>query len=332
MDIAAEASEASEAASDASAGTSASEAADVVPATLPPSPAAAGGSGGDPAFRADAPRAKPRRTRRRSVVEIGRGALAKVKGTSESPRAGGGAAGPAAIDDSEVDLDSILALSDEQLEDKLSDKVLTLLKRSTEDLDQPPPVDAIQLLVDGAGRQSSEARAVMVDYLRRRLFSDSVVVRRKALLTLRLLLEHASPAMLPILRANEVALLDIQAMTTFEDAPAAAAAGEEGGAAVAAPSSEQVAGLREAATALLAMTEVKKGAVGKLRSSRLNAAAATDDRVSRGRLSSITKTVSGVGSGAIGGAKGFRDVQKQKLLDAKERLAQSRDSQVSGQF
>jgi hypothetical protein len=331
MDNAAEASEASEAASDASAGTSASEAADVVPATLPPSPAAAGGSGGDPAFRADAPRAKPRRTRRRSVVEIGRGALAMVKGTSESPRAGGGAAGPAAIDDSEVDLDSILALSDEQLEDKLSDKVLTLLKRSTEDLDQPPPVDAIQLLVDGAGRQSSEARAVMVDYLRRRLFSDSVVVRRKALLTLRLLLEHASPAMLPILRANEVALLDIQAMTTFEDAPAAAAAGE-GGVAVAAPSSEQVAGLREAATAVLAMTEVKKGAVGKLRSSRLNAAAATDDRISRGRLSSITKTVSGVGSGAIGGAKGFRDVQKQKLLDAKERLAQSRDSQVSGQF
>jgi hypothetical protein len=331
MDNAAEASEASEAASDASAGTSASEAADVVPATLPPSPAAAGGSGGDPAFRADAPRAKPRRTRRRSVVEIGRGALAMVKGTSESPRAGGGAAGPAAIDDSEVDLDSLLALSDEQLEDKLSDKVLTLLKRSTEDLDQPPPVDAIQLLVDGAGRQSSEARAVMVDYLRRRLFSDSVVVRRKALLTLRLLLEHASPAMLPILRANEVALLDIQAMTTFEDAPAAAAAGE-GGAAVAAPSSEQVAGLREAATAVLAMTEVKKGAVGKLRSSRLNAAAATDDRISRGRLSSITKTVSGVGSGAIGGAKGFRDVQKQKLLDAKERLAQSRDSQVSGQF
>lgn len=179
MDNAAEASEASEAASDASAGTSASEAADVVPATLPPSPAAAGGSGGDPAFRADAPRAKPRRTRRRSVVEIGRGALAMVKGTSESPRAGGGAAGPAAIDDSEVDLDSILALSDEQLEDKLSDKVLTLLKRSTEDLDQPPPVDAIQLLVDGAGRQSSEARAVMVDYLRRRLFSASVVVRRR---------------------------------------------------------------------------------------------------------------------------------------------------------
>ena len=317
MDNAAEASEASEAASDASAGTSASEAADVVPATLPPSPAAAGGSGGDPAFRADAPRAKPRRTRRRSVVEIGRGALAKVKGTSESPRAGGGAAGPAAIDDSEVDLDSILALSDEQLEDKLSDKVLTLLKRSTEDLDQPPPVDAIQLLVDGAGRQSSEARAVMVDYLRRRLFSDSVVVRRKALLTLRLLLEHASPAMLPILRANEVALLDIQAMTTFEDAPAAAAAGEGG--AAAAPSSEQVAGLREAATAVLAMTEVKKGAVGKLRSSRLNAAAAADDRISRGRLSSITKTVSGVGSGAIGGAKGFRDVQKQKLLDATRR-------------
>jgi hypothetical protein len=118
-------------------------------------------------------------------------------------------------------------------------------------------------------------------------------------------------------------------MTTFEDAPAAAAAGEGG--AAAAPSSEQVAGLREAATAVLAMTEVKKGAVGKLRSSRLNAAAA-DDRVSRGRLSSITKTVSGVGSGAIGGAKGFRDVQKQKLLDAKERLAQSRDSQVSGQY
>ena len=276
------------------------EAADVVPDQLPASPAAARGTGGDPAFR-DSSSGNPqrRRGRRRSVVEIGRGALAKVKGTADL-----GGSSPAVIDNSEVDLDSILALSDKQLEDKLSDKVLTLLKRSTDDQDQPPPVDAIQLLVDGAGRQSSYARAAMVDFLRRRLFSDLIVVRRKALLTLKLLLEHAGHAMLPTLRANEVALLDIQAMVTFKDV-------EASGASV----SKQVVGLREAATAVLALVEEKK------------------TPSFRGTVvGSLSKTVSGVGSGAIGGAKGFRAAQKQKLLDVKERLTESRESEGFGEL
>lgn len=256
--------------------------------------------GGNPAFRdssSSTPRSTSRRTRtrRRSVVEIGRGALAKVKGTGDS----GGSSHR--FDDADVDLDSILALSDEQLEDKLSDKVLTLLKRSTDDQDQPPPVDAIQLLVDGASRQSSYARAAMVDFLRRRLFSDVVVVRRKALLTLKLLLQYAGHAILPTLRANEVALLDIQAMVAFEDVDA-------DGSTV----SQQVASVREAAAAVLVLVEGKKNPSGK--------------------LSSLTKTVSGVGSGAIGGVRGFRDAQKQKLIDAKEHLLQSHESQGFGEL
>ena len=297
------------------------EAADVVPDALPPSPASLAGTGGDPALRdgagpAAAAPEKKRRARRRSVVEIGRGALAKV-GLSE----GGGALGPAvSIDESEVDLDSILALTDEQLEDKLSDKVLTLLKRSTEDLDQPPPVDAIQLLAEGAARQSSEARAVIVDYLRRKVFAESIVVRRKALLTLQLLMQHAGPAMLPNLRENDVALLDIEAMTTFELPPGDTSA-----------TGEQVAAVRAAAAAVMAAAgeQDKKGAAARLshglRKSSQVAGLQADDRTSSGK---IARLKSGVG----GTAKGFRDNQKQTLLNAKDRLAKSRGEQGFGEL
>ena len=90
-------------------------------------------------------------------------------------------------------------------------------------------------------------------------------------------------------------------MATFEDVDASGAASQ----------SHQVAGMREAAMAVLALVEQKKGP---------------------GKLLSLSKTVSGVGSGAIGGAKGFRDAQKQKLLDVKQRLAESHASQQFGEL
>ena len=121
-------------------------------------------------------------------------------------------------EDTVIDLDALLACTAEQLDDKFSDKILTLLRRSTQDDLAPPPPEAIQDLAESCVKQQAEARMSIVEWLRRKLFDESTVVRHKALVTLRLLLENATRAMLPTLRAHEVALLDVEAMKTFEAA------------------------------------------------------------------------------------------------------------------
>ena len=121
------------------------------------------------------------------------------------------------MDVAPVDVDAVLAFTDEELEEKLSSKTLTLLNRCTADEPKPPPQDALRGLSETVVRQSSEVRAVMVEWLRRRaLTQGKVLVTHKTLVTLQVLLENARPAVKPKLAENELILADIEALMLFD--------------------------------------------------------------------------------------------------------------------
>lgn len=280
----------------------------------------------------DAPEPKPKRKRperkrrakgrRGSIVDIGKSAMSALKDSirdDSPPPVPVSPSAAAGIDTSPVDVDQLLELSTQELEDKLSDKVLTHLKRLTEDAEKAPPQDAIHGLSEAFPALSSEARAVVVDWLRRQLFSDSIVVRHKTLVALQILLENAPQAMLLTLPENKVAMLDIEAMKTFE-APDESMAG-----------SKPVMMVREAAAAVSALAAPPGSpakAASKLRLGRRTTSAAAED--GRSPRVSLARGLSSMGSRTKGSAASFRDAQKQKLLEAKAKLAKSRAEQTFG--
>jgi hypothetical protein len=194
------------------------------PAPPPTSPGGSAGVGGGGGGTPSKQRRAGRRTRRQSIVAIKDSIVGLVVGgggsesssTSAGKAGGGGGGGPppgprgacpapphggaktsAVIpdDESAVDLDALLALDDAALEGRLSDKIVTLLRRVTEESLTPPPQEDVRALSETCVRQSSEARASIIEWLRRRLFGsggDSTVVRHKALLVLKLLLQQAT--------------------------------------------------------------------------------------------------------------------------------------------
>jgi len=280
----------------------------------------------------DAPEPKPKRKRperkkrakgrRGSIVDIGKSAMSALKDSirdDSPPPVPVSPSAAAGIDTSPVDVDQLLELSTQELEDKLSDKVLTHLKRLTEDAEKAPPQDAIHGLSETFPAMSSEARAVVVDWLRRQLFSDSIVVRHKTLVALQILLENAPQAMLLTLPENKVAMLDIEAMKTFE-APDESMAG-----------SKPVMMVREAAAAVSALATPPGSpakAASKLRLGRRTTSAAAED--GRSPRVSLARGLSSMGSRTKGSAASFRDAQKQKLSEAKAKLAKSRAEQTFG--
>jgi hypothetical protein len=195
------------------------------PAPPPTSPGGSAGVGGGGGGTPSKQRRAGRRTRRQSIVAIKDSIVGLVVGGGGSESSstsagkaggGGGGGGPppgprgacpapphggaktsAVIpdDESAVDLDALLALDDAALEGRLSDKIVTLLRRVTEESLTPPPQEDVRALSETCVRQSSEARASIIEWLRRRLFGsggDSTVVRHKALLVLKLLLQQAT--------------------------------------------------------------------------------------------------------------------------------------------
>jgi hypothetical protein len=136
----------------------------------------------------------------------------KARADREQPKAP-----KAGFDDTPVDLDALLAMADAELDGKLSDKILTLLNRCTADEAKPPPQDAIRGLSDTVGRQSAEARAVVVEWLRRRMLnSGNALVTHKSLITLRVLLENAGSAVKAKLTENGLILADLEALTKYD--------------------------------------------------------------------------------------------------------------------
>jgi hypothetical protein len=127
------------------------------------------------------------------------------------------------LDDAPVDMDALFALADAELDGKLSDKLLTLLNRCTADEPKPPPQDALRGLSDTVSRQPAEARAAIVEWLRRRSLTPSnALVTHKSLITLRVLLENAGPAVKPKLTENGLILADIEGLAQYDEADPAA--------------------------------------------------------------------------------------------------------------
>ena len=69
----------------------------------------------------------------------------------------------------------------EEVEAGLSDKVLTLLKRSTEDVASPPPHDALAGLTMSCAKQSDESAGLTVEWFRQRLQTGSTLVKHSEL-------------------------------------------------------------------------------------------------------------------------------------------------------
>ena len=104
-----------------------------------------------------------------SLSSLAGGALASLAGAPAEPvpvEEPGPAARPLPV------------LSHSSLENLLSDKILTLLNRATEDVAAAPPQDCLQSLSHIPAKQADGA----LDWMRRRIFmTDSLVVRHKTL-------------------------------------------------------------------------------------------------------------------------------------------------------
>ena len=228
----------------------------------PPSPFKEGGDGGDPAWAEDEEQVRERSGSpvegRSSLSPVGRvsanrdaaitaatvvgkkaigltkgsasftiAAAQQVKQDAEKAKADwegakGGASKPE-LDDTAVDIDALLALTDTELDEKLSEQLLTLLNRCTADEPKPPPSDALRNLSDTIGAQSAEGRALIVEWLRRRsLTPGNALVTHKSLITVRVLLENARPAVKPKLVENGLILSDIEALAQYDEADAVA--------------------------------------------------------------------------------------------------------------
>ena len=122
------------------------------------------------------------RARRKSVLDSGAGAgltVPVLEVAAQPPQD--------PVEETPVDGQALAEGSQGDLDDRLSDKVLTLLNRSTEDLAESPPQDALHGLTMSCQKQSSEAVATIVEWLHRRLQHDSVLVKHKTLVTFQVL-------------------------------------------------------------------------------------------------------------------------------------------------